>query len=55
MSGRTEIVKGRIEEAAGALIGNSKLKAKGKTDQSVGQVKLAAGKATDKLVKRMRA
>ena len=44
MSGKTDIVKGRIEEAAGALTGNDKLRAKGQTDQAVGHVKQAAEK-----------
>jgi len=44
MSGKTDIVKGRIEEAAGALTGNDKLRAQGQTDQAVGHVKQAAEK-----------
>jgi len=44
MSGKTDIVKGRIEEAAGALTGNDKLRARGQTDQTVGRVKQAAEK-----------
>ena len=54
MGGKTDIVKGRIEEAAGALTGNDKLRNKGKTDQAVGRVKQAAKKAVDKVAKRMR-
>lgn len=42
MKGSKEIVKGRIEEAAGALTNNDKLRAKGRTDQAVGHVKQAA-------------
>ena len=53
MSGKTDIAKGRIKEAAGVLTGNSKLRIKGKTDQAVGQVKQAASKVVDKLAKRM--
>jgi len=41
-------VKGRIEEAAGTLTGNDKLREKGKTDQAVGKVKQLAEKAVDK-------
>ena len=44
MKGSTEVVKGRIEEAAGVLTGNDKLRAKGQTDQAVGHVKQAAEK-----------
>ena len=47
MGGKTDVVKGRIEEAAGALIGNDKLREKGKTDQAVGQAKQAAEKGVD--------
>ena len=54
MSGKTDIVKGRIEEAAGALTGNDKLREKGKADQAVGQVKEAAEKVIDKVTKIMR-
>jgi uncharacterized protein YjbJ (UPF0337 family) len=54
MGGKTDIAKGRIEEAAGVLAGNDKLRNKGKTDQAVGQVKQAAAKVADKVAKRMR-
>ena len=49
MGGKTDVVKGRIEEAAGALTGNDKLRAEGKTDQAVGKVKQVAEKAIDKV------
>ena len=54
MGGKTDIAKGRIEEAAGVLTGNDKLRNKGKTDQTVGQVKQAAEKVVDKVAKQMR-
>ena len=54
MGGKKDIAKGRIEEAAGVLTGNDKLRNKGKTDQAVGRVKQAAGKVVDNVVKRMR-
>ena len=44
MKGSTKIVKGRIEEAVGALTDNDRLRAKGQTDQAVGHVKQAAEK-----------
>ena len=47
MSGKTDEVKGRIKEAAGALTGNDKLRDEGKTDQAVGKVKQVAEKAVD--------
>lgn len=49
MSGKTDVVKGRIEEAAGVLTGNDKLRAEGKADQAVGEVKQVAEKAVDKV------
>ena len=33
MSGKTDVVKGRIKEAVGALTGNDELRAEGKADQ----------------------
>ena len=45
MSGTTDVVKGRIEEAAGALADNDKLRAKGRKDQAVGQIKQAGEKS----------
>ena len=41
MKGAPQVVKGRVEEAAGALTGNDRLRAKGQTDQAVGHVKQA--------------
>ena len=52
--GTTDVVKGRIKEAAGALVGNEKLRASGKTDQAVGKMKQVAEKAVDKAAERMR-
>ena len=47
MSGKTDVVKGRIKEAAGVLTGNEKLRQEGKTDQVVGQAKQAVQKTAD--------
>ena len=44
MGGKTDVVKGRVKEAAGALTGNDKLREEGKTDQAVGKAKQAAAK-----------
>jgi uncharacterized protein YjbJ (UPF0337 family) len=57
MGGKTDVVKGRIKEAAGALTGNDKLRDEGKADQTVGEVKQVAEKAVEKVkktVKKMR-
>jgi uncharacterized protein YjbJ (UPF0337 family) len=47
MGGKTDVVKGRVKEAAGALTGNDKLREEGKTDQAVGKAKLAAAKVAE--------
>ena len=49
MGGKTDVAKGRIKEAAGALTGNDKLRAEGKTDQAVGKIKQVAKKAVEKV------
>ena len=51
MSGKTDVVKGRIKEAAGALTGNDKLREEGRTDQAVGKTKQAIQKAADSVKK----
>jgi uncharacterized protein YjbJ (UPF0337 family) len=51
MSGKTDVVKGRIKEAAGALTGNDKLREEGKTDQAVGKAKQAVQQAADSVKK----
>ena len=47
-SGTTDKMKGRIKEAAGALLDDKKLKREGQVDQAVGKVKGAAEKVIDK-------
>jgi uncharacterized protein YjbJ (UPF0337 family) len=54
MGGKTDVVKGRIKEAAGALTGNDKLREEGKTDQAVGKAKQAVQKAADTVKKAVR-
>lgn len=49
MSGKTDVVKGRIKEAAGAFTGNDSLREEGKTDQAIGKVKQIAEKAVVKV------
>ena len=51
MGGKADEVKGRIKEAAGALTGNDKLRAEGKTDQVVGKTKQAVQKVADTVKK----
>jgi uncharacterized protein YjbJ (UPF0337 family) len=47
MSGKTDQIKGRIKEAAGALTDDERLKREGKLDQAVGKVKVAPEKVVD--------
>ncbi len=54
MGGKTDIVKGRIKEAAGALTDNDKLRAEGKADQAIGQVEVTTRKVVDKVKKAAR-
>ena len=57
MGGKTDVTKGRIKEAAGVLTGNDKLRAEGKLEQTIGEVKQVADKAVDKVkqaVKKLR-
>jgi uncharacterized protein YjbJ (UPF0337 family) len=51
MGGKTDVVKGRIKEAAGALTGNDKLREEGKTDQAVGKAEQAVQKTADTVKK----
>ena len=51
MGGKTDVVKGRIKEAAGALTDNNRLRVEGKVDQVVGKTKQAVQK-TVKTVKK---
>ena len=48
MSGKTDEVKGRVKEAAGALTDDDKLRREGKADQASGKVKQAVDKVIDK-------
>lgn len=53
MSGKTDVIKGRIKEAAGALTGNEKLRDEGKTDQAVGEAKQVVEKVEEKVKKKV--
>lgn len=48
-SGKSDELKGRVKEAAGALTGDAKLKREGKTDQAAGKVKQKVEKVIDKV------
>ena len=47
-SGKSDEVKGRVQEAVGALTGDKKLKLKGKAEQVVGKTKQKLARAIDK-------
>ena len=51
MGGKTDVVKGRIKETAGALTGNDRLRNEGKTDQVVGKAKEAVQNTADTVKK----
>jgi uncharacterized protein YjbJ (UPF0337 family) len=48
-SGKSDELKGRVKEAAGALAGDEELKRKGKADQVAGKVKQQVEKVIDKV------
>jgi uncharacterized protein YjbJ (UPF0337 family) len=48
-SGKSDELKGRVKEAAGALTGDKKLKREGRADQAVGKVKQKVEKVVDKI------
>jgi uncharacterized protein YjbJ (UPF0337 family) len=51
MGGQTDVMKGRLKEAGGALTGNNdEFPAEGQTDQAIGKGKGVAEKAADKVV-----
>jgi len=49
MGGKTEELKGRVKEAAGALTGDRKLKREGRDDQAVGKIKQKVEKVIDRV------
>ena len=48
-AGKTDELKGRMKEAAGALTGDPKLKREGRLDQAAGKAKQAADKVIEKV------
>jgi uncharacterized protein YjbJ (UPF0337 family) len=49
--GKSDEIKGRVKEAAGALAGDEKLKREGKVDQAAGKIKQKAEKVVDQFKK----
>ena len=48
MNAKADKIKGRVEEAAGVLTNNRRLKNRGKIDQAAGKAKEAIGNVIDK-------
>ena len=48
MNAKADKIKGRVEEAAGVLTNNRRLKNRGKIDQAAGKAKEAIGIVIDK-------
>lgn len=48
MSGKSDEIKGRVKEAAGALTDDDKLRREGQLDQATGKVKQVVEKVVDK-------
>jgi uncharacterized protein YjbJ (UPF0337 family) len=48
MNANTDKIKGRVEEAAGILTNNRRLKNRGKIDQTAGKAKEVIGNVIDK-------
>ena len=48
-SGKSDELKGRVKEAAGALTGGAKLKREGRADQAVGKIRQKVEKVIDKV------
>jgi uncharacterized protein YjbJ (UPF0337 family) len=49
MTGKSDEIKGRVKEAAGAISDNDQLRREGKIDQAAGKVKQAAETAVEKV------
>ena len=48
-SGKSDELKGRVKEAAGALTGDDERKREGQVDQAAGKIKQAVEKVVDKV------
>jgi len=49
MTGKSDEIKGRVKEAAGAIADNDRLRREGQIDQAAGKLKQAAEKAVEKV------
>ena len=51
MGGKTDVAKGRIKEAAGALTDNNRLRTEGECDQAIGKAKQDVQKSVNAVKK----
>lgn len=51
--GKTDDLKGRAKEAAGALLDDEELRKEGRVDQAAGKVKSRAGEVIDKVKEKL--
>ena len=49
MSGTTDVIKGRVKEAVGALTNDQRLKDEGKLDQTAGKIKEGVARVVDQV------
>lgn len=49
MTGKSDEIKGRVKEAAGAIADNDQMRREGKIDQAAGKVKQATEKVVEKI------
>ena len=54
MGGKTDVAKGRIKEAAGAMTNNDRLRAEGKAEQAVGKTRQAVQKTVETVRKALK-
>lgn len=48
MSGKADEIKGRVKEAAGAIMDDDQMRREGKMDQAAGKIKQSVEKVVDK-------
>ncbi len=49
IEGSAKVIKGKVKEAAGKVLGDAKLESEGKADQAAGKIQNAAGGVKDTL------
>ena len=54
MGAKAQVLKGKIEEAAGVIANSDRLRDRGKADQAIGKAKIATQKVVKKVAKTVR-